>query len=276
MRRRTVLALCGASLAGVAGCSDSDAPSPSTETPTQTQSPEPSTAFEFVEVSAPAEVGVATPYEFDARVRNTTEESRRFASRLSLRVDGGEWHTFEREVTAEIGAGSVGTVSAGLGVLPFLNTYEVRLDALGATWTVRAVPERLGFGKSYTTPRGVSITALGGRFEESYSSAGNETAAQTPEPGTRWVIVLLELKNATDTERRTPALGTFVLEAGGEQYTTRVADPTQRLALGTGETTRVELPYVVPEETTASEIAVRWRQEYNRGSVAVVWTESSG
>lgn len=276
MHRRTALAVCGASLASLAGCSDADDPSPSTDTPTDTRTaPADPAAFEFVGVDAPAEVGVATPYEFDARVRNTASETRRFASTLSLRVEGGEWHTFEEEVSTEVDPDSVGTVGASLGVLPYLNNYEVRLDALDATWTVRTVPERLAFGEAYTTPRGISLAVMGGRFEETYGTGGNQTAT-TPEPGNRWVIVLLELRNTTGSDKQTPALGSFVLTVGDDRYPTRLADPRRRVDVGAGTTTRLELPYVVPEETTAENLSVEWRQQYNQGTAAVVWEGGGG
>ncbi|MFB6160476.1 MAG: hypothetical protein ABEJ61_04770 [Haloferacaceae archaeon] len=278
MRRRTAVALLGGGLASLSGCSalggSGTATSTASQSSTGTPTPAPTTDLEVAGVDAPGTVEVNVPYEFAVRVRNPTDRRGTFESGLSLRIGGdGDWRALDGRIGGEVPPGETRTVSGSLPPIAFLNTYDLRLDATGRTWSFETVARQRSFGDAFETPRGLSVVVLGGSFTTSYTGGGNESAARTPPSGSKWAIVRVRVLNPTDQEVTFPPFGAFSLLAGGSRHAVRISNPDQTIRI-TGERTEFELPFVVPEDVTADDITVRWKPVYGDRSTAATWAAS--
>lgn len=277
MRRRRALALFGgfATLSGCSAIGGSETATPSAA-PSDGTTPAPATTdeLEVVGVDAPESVEVNAPYEFTLRVRNPTDRPGAFQSRLSLRIGDGEWNHLEGGVGAEVPPGATRELSTSLPPIAFLNTYDLRLDAVERSWTFETVARRLPFGDGFETPRSLTVTVLGGSFTTSYAGGGNESDARTPPSGSKWVVVRVEVENPGDEVVTFPPLGAFTLLTDGSEHAVRLSDPNDGVELSM-DRARIEIPFVVPEDVTGDELTVRWEPVYGDRRTAAAWSAQS-
>lgn len=276
MKRRTTLSLGLAGLAGLAGCGGSGGPETGAETGTEstTSTPTPAGAdgLSIVEFATPETVPVRRQYPVGLRVENPTETGRRFESGVSIRIDG-EWRALDATLGGTVGPEEAATFGARLPGLPFLGTYELRLDATGRTTSVEVMPVELSFGDPFQTPDGLRVAVQGGRFESTYTGGGNNTTARTPPPDSQWVVVRVQIRNPSGESTGFPPYGAFVLVVGGERYTPALAGADDPVTVPSSQRS-VGLPYVVPADATADGLSVRWEPTYGGRRTGAVWSSA--
>ncbi|MFB6108195.1 MAG: hypothetical protein ABEJ82_05045 [Haloplanus sp.] len=285
MRRRTLLASLGTTV--LAGCNGSNAGSGSDSTPTATptrtvgKTPTATFPFEFTGVDAPETVQLNVPFTFAVGVRNAGERERTFVSKLSLKVDDGEWRTASGQMQMTLSPGEKGVWKSPRGIPRYLGTYHYRLEAFDETWQTEIVPKKLDFSKRYATPKGLYVNVLGGRFESQYPTPGgsNDTSATSvsaPE-GKVWLLLRVEVRNSTQSPMKSPPAEEFVVHVGGESYHPDYQevtdDPYERMELGARTVTRGDLVYAVPKGTTAKDLTVTWAESLPGGDVKAVWSK---
>ncbi|MFB6122343.1 MAG: hypothetical protein ABEJ78_02650 [Haloferacaceae archaeon] len=295
MRRRSLLATLGVGLASVAGCSNTPSDG-STATPddgptaTGTAPRGSADSFEFVGVDAPERVQLNATYRFHVTVRNTGDRRLTFTSPISVRSGDGQWQPISQPLEVEVPPGETATWDSPRAKQLFLGTYEFRLDALGARWTLEAVPRTLAFGARHRTPTNLSVNALGGKFESQFpptdadssesTATGTATSTPTPTPvaapdGETWLVVPVRVRNYRRSAQQIPAADTFSLHVDDETYAPQsVESATSRyhsVSLGGRTIYQQPLVFAVPEGTTAAEVAVEWTQSYAQGDVTVRW-----
>jgi hypothetical protein len=274
VNRRTYLAL--AAGVGLAGCGGSGsgpgsrtATGTDTRTATPTATPVGPDALSVAGFETPATVAVRTPYPVTVRVTNPTDAVARFESGLSVRLRG-RWRTFADPVAGEVPAGETRAFEVQVPGFAYLGEYDLRLDATGRTTAVEVVPRELSFGERFTTPRGLAVSADGGRFTSSFTGGGNATA-RTPPADSQWVVVQVTVVNPTGETVQFPPYGAFVLVAGGERYSVALSDPDAPVEIS-GDQATVELPYVVPADAPPDSLRVRWQPTYGGRRTGAVWS----
>lgn len=279
MKRRTTLSLGLAGLASLAGCGGSGGPSAETETGTGTGSGSTTSTptggadgLSIVEFATPETVPVRRQYPVGVRVENPTETGRRFESGVSVRIDG-EWRALDATLGGTVGPGEAATFGARLPGLPFLGTYELRLDATGRTTSAEVVPVELSFGDPFQTPDGLQVAVQGGKFASTYTGGGNNTTARTPPPDSQWVVVRVQIQNPSGESMEFPPYGAFVLVLEGERYLPALAGADDPVTVP-GSQRNVELPYVVPADATADGLSVRWEPTYGGRRTGAVWSSA--
>jgi len=283
MRRRAFLASAG--LAALAGCSNGGE-SGSTATPTPTTTGTGSPNFELVTVEAAESTPLNDPTTFAVAVRNTGTGKGTFTSALEQRVDGGEWQT-AGEIEMPIAAGEAGEWHSPRFTLQYLGTIQFRLAAFDETWSIDVVPAEYDFGVQYATPTGLFVNVLGGTFESTYPTAGNETATNestptpTPTPtapdgGGLWAVMRVDVRNRLEEAQPAPDASTFSLDVDGEKRPLRqevASNPYEGGSLAGRTVRRGELVYPVPADTNVRDLRMTWTQSYDGGDVKVLWTK---
>lgn len=272
MNRRTALSLvAGVALAGCGGSGGSG----STETGTGTETPTAAGAegLSVTGLETPEAVPVNTLYGVVVTAENPTETRRRFESGVSVRL-GGEWRATDATLSAEVPAGETVQIGTRLPGFAFLGTYEVRVDATGETGSVEAVPQELGFGESFQSPRGLSVVVTGGRFEPTYAPGGGEnTTARTPPPDEQWLVARVQIANPTGEAVEFPPYGAFVVVVDGTRHRVAISDADEPVTVSSDQRT-VELPYLVPADATSDGLSVRWEPTYGDRRTGAVWSAS--
>lgn len=265
-----MLAVCGAAVTALAGCSGSSGGPDGTDTATETTDGTTSDATPLAvrSAEAPGSVEIGQPYTVRFAVENPTDGARTLESPVSVRT-GGEWRSYT-SISARVQPGTT-TVEVEFSAPRFLGAYRFRLDEPTAEWRIEATERRLALGESFTTPQGLGLSVLGGKFTDSYGGAGNQTV--TPPPDQQFLLVRARVANPTDGAVTLPPLGVFHVDARGATYDVALNDPGQRITVEAGNRKRIELPFLVPASLSASDLVVRWAPTYRPGRTVVVWQQ---
>lgn len=265
-----MLALCGAAATALAGCSgssgDEGTTRPATGTPTAAAAGDGGAPLSVRSVDAPAAVEIGQSYPVGFVVENPADASRTLRTPVSVRV-GDEWRAFRR-VEVQVPPGTT-TVERAFASPRYLGTYRFRLDDPTAEWRVETTERRVAFGEPFTTPGGLSLAVLGGRFTDSYDEGGNSTV--TPGSDRQFLLVRVRIENSTDGSVTLPPFGVFHVRTADTTYSVALDDPSQRIAVEPGHSSVIELPFVVPGSVSAGDVAVRWTPTYPSGRTVVVW-----
>ncbi|WP_248895500.1 hypothetical protein [Haloplanus halobius] len=281
MRRRAFLGSVG--LAALAGCSTgNDTTATPTSTPTSTPPGGGSPAFELIGVQSPESLALNVPGQFRIGVKNTGSGKGTFTTPLESKYGEGEWKK-SGTIEMPLSPGETGEWRSPSFTGQYLTPFHFRLPEFDRTWTVEVTPKELDFGKQYASPNGFILNVLGGSFESTYPTSGNETATNetTPTPtspgdGETWAVMQLEVRNRLQEAQTTPDPSTFVLTVNGEQRPQHQEvsdDPYDGSELAGRTIRRDDLVYAVPEGTQARDLTLTWEASLSGGDVKAIWSK---
>lgn len=288
MKRRHYLGLLGAS-AGLAGCSgssptqeptNSSTPTPTettseTETPTATDEP---SSFELVSASAPTEAEIGEQISYSFTVRNTGGKAGQFSTLIQTRLakeeydEGAEW-------SDTINPGEELTFESEPFDVNILTTLYIRIGAFDRELQTDIVSRRLPFGRFYTSPDEILLSAYRVEFNDTlaYTSNGYEYEL-TPDSGNQFLRVYINVENQSGQPYYVSNYTAFAVVSGNSQYDaqfeTRIEGYYEGGQIQPGVVRDGWLLFEVPDDLTAEEVTLAWTKQYLDGITSVYWDNS--
>lgn len=293
MNRRQFLAGLGGT--GLAGCMAGEGtPTEATVSRTPTPKPAPtptverstptadegvvarSTWFDLVDVDAPDEVEIGESYTLAFSVRNTSERTRTFSTRIRIEPpgsDGGADPDLSRETVVP---GEIVTLESRSFTGRRLGTVHHTLATFEHRVSVDVVARRLPFGLGYTTPTGVLLTVLRIRFSRSLKYSLSDYVYEESAPsGKTWVFATVYAENVASSTELLPFKVNFSLLVGGSRYTYIGTHAPQGQYNGgrvdSGTVRQGWIRFEVPTSVEVDDLAVAWTDNVYDATLAVRW-----
>lgn len=291
-RRQFIAGFGGVGLAGCMGGNDTPTEGAVSPTPTPTPAPTPiveqSTSptdetvtarsgwFELVGVDAPREVELGESYTLTFSVRNTSERTRTFSTRLGVRFPGSEEQVDPDPWQAVVVPGATATLESRPFTGRRLGTVHHRLVAFEHRVGVRVVARRLPFGAGYTTSTGVLLAVLRIRFRQSFEYVVNDYVYEEPSPpGETWAFVTVYAKNTASSAELLPFKVNFSLSDGDSRYSyARTNSPEGQYNGGRvrpGTVREGWVLFAVPTSVEMRDLSVTWTDNTYDATRAVRW-----
>jgi hypothetical protein len=283
MRRRTLLSLSAATLAGVAGCtSDADEPSaeptptPTPEpTPTPTPTPAPEPEFVVRAIEAPAEVAVGETYQIGLTVANTGTADGTFEGTLTY--DSPAFGTETSTIRMEIPAGETRTRTSDPTRAEIIT--ELTMSIGDVSRTIQFVTARLEFGEPFAAPTDVTATALQVHLDDhyQYERFDGETTVEHAPDGQQYAFLDVQADNDSGGAAFLPFAQDFTLRHDSAQYDAAFINREQGQyeggEVGPGVVRDGWIAYEIPATLDREELTVEWFGEAAGGEFGVRWAE---
>lgn len=271
MRRRTILAV---TAAAIAGCNQRSS------TGSQNESEPEGTAngrLNLTAFSAPNTVQTDTTFELRVSVENGTDQESVYESSLSARIGTGEWESTDRSISITVPAEESVTETLEMGPYEYVQPAAFRLEASDAVARTRFVERRLDFGGEYTMPNGVAVSVLDLAFSETYTYEGSDAETTvTAGDGEKWAVAPIRVENAADEAAEPPGVDKIDVMRGddqefGYQHLGDNRDRYDDSDLAPGEVRAGEIPATVPADAGLNDLRVEYDETLSGGDVAVYW-----
>lgn len=231
--------------------------------------------FELVEVEAPDEVDVMTPFTYSFTVANTGDDAE-FWTYLIIDAWGEEQSV---RLALDIPAGEEATAESNTAHIPYLGTARYTLREFDESFSIEAVTAYRGLGEEWRSPEDMVMRVNDIDFTDTYEyrSRGDTTEESAP-AGSQWVFVWLYARNAGVESARLPWESDINILNNDRQfeevYIRKEEDAYTSDTVEPGIEREGWIAYEVPAELELEDIEVSYTADDPTGEWTARWVDA--